>query len=411
MQYLKIMVIFFFIIAFNMSSDVQNSDKNSKPKIMVHYMPWYISKPISGYWGWHWTMNHFDPEKIDNTGKREIASHYYPLVGPYDSSDPILLEYHTLLMKVAGIDGIIVDWYGIEDFYDYAIINRNTCIIIDFAEKAGLEYAICYEDQTIKHKINAKYINKEDSIKYAQKAMLYLQDKWFKNKLYLKLNERPVLLVFGPQYFIESSQWDDLFSVLNTSPHLFTQDHRLYPPAAGAFLWPPVWLSQKDLNIEDCNKFIDDFYKNSRNWDFVIGSAFPGFHDIYEEAGAGKSYAYLDPKDGEIFLHTFKKAIENHADIIQIVTWNDFGEGTNIEPTREYGYRYLEIVQEIKKKYIDPNFNFVNSDLSLCKELYDQRIKYKDNKDIMLKLDEMRNLLLSGKPGDARKILHHIDAK
>ncbi|MGQ9609854.1 MAG: glycoside hydrolase family 71/99-like protein [bacterium] len=411
MQYVKIMLSFFFMFNFIISSSVQSSNKPTKPKIMVHYMPWYMSKPISGYWGWHWTMNHFDPEKVDETGKREIASHYYPLIGPYDSSDPFLLEYHTLLMKVAGIDGVIIDWYGSKDFYDYAIINRNTCMIINFAEKAGLEYAICYEDQTIKHKINAKYINVEDAIEHGKKDMLYLQSKWFNNKLYLKLDERPVLLVFGPQYFFESSQWDALFSVLNKRPHLFTQDHVLYSAATGAFLWPPVWLSHKVLDIEDCDKFIDDFYRNSKNWDSVIGSAFPGFHDIYGEVGVGKSYAYLDPKEGKTFLHTFQKAMENDVDVIQIVTWNDFGEGTNIEPTREYGYKYLEISQEIKRKYIDPNFNFVNSDLSLCKDLYDQRNKYRDEKDVMLKLDDVRNFLLTGRTKDARKILHYLDEK
>ena len=30
-------------------------------KIMVHYMPWYQSQPVSGFWGWHWHMNHFRP--------------------------------------------------------------------------------------------------------------------------------------------------------------------------------------------------------------------------------------------------------------------------------------------------------------------------------------------------------------
>jgi hypothetical protein len=28
-------------------------------------MPWYEAKPFSPDWGWHWTMNHFDPEHAD----------------------------------------------------------------------------------------------------------------------------------------------------------------------------------------------------------------------------------------------------------------------------------------------------------------------------------------------------------
>ena len=53
----------------------------TKP-IMVYYMPWFTAKPYSETWGWHWTMNHFNPDNVNATGQREIASWYYPLVGP-----------------------------------------------------------------------------------------------------------------------------------------------------------------------------------------------------------------------------------------------------------------------------------------------------------------------------------------
>src|SRR5208283_2317942 len=96
-------------------------------KVMVHYMPWFVSQPFSGSWGWHWTMNHFNPDDVDpKTGQQEIASQFYPLIGPYDSADPAVLEYHVLLMKLAGIDGVIVDWYGMDNFNDYGVNNSRT---------------------------------------------------------------------------------------------------------------------------------------------------------------------------------------------------------------------------------------------------------------------------------------------
>ena len=78
--------------------------------ILAHYMPWYMAKPHSQLWGWHWTMGTFDPEKREN-GRPTIASHYHPIIGPYDSADPDVSEYHALLMKLAGMDGVVVDWY------------------------------------------------------------------------------------------------------------------------------------------------------------------------------------------------------------------------------------------------------------------------------------------------------------
>jgi hypothetical protein len=40
-----------------------SSESAKKPLILVHYMPWYSARPTSPNWGWHWTMNVFDPEK------------------------------------------------------------------------------------------------------------------------------------------------------------------------------------------------------------------------------------------------------------------------------------------------------------------------------------------------------------
>ena len=71
-------------------------------------MPWFSAPPISPQWGWHWTMNRYHPDQLTN-GQPEIASHYTPLIGLYDSSDPDVLRCQVMQMKLAGIDGIAVD--------------------------------------------------------------------------------------------------------------------------------------------------------------------------------------------------------------------------------------------------------------------------------------------------------------
>ena len=76
---------------------------------------------------------------LDSAGRREIASHAYPLIGPYDSNDPHVLEYHVLLMKLAGID-----WYGTSTLHDYETIHRNTARLINTSKSrdCSLSYAI-----------------------------------------------------------------------------------------------------------------------------------------------------------------------------------------------------------------------------------------------------------------------------
>ena len=77
-------------------------EKTNAMHVYAHWMPWFetnTSNPLSaGKWGYHWTMANRNPDVVTD-GKRQIASHYYPLTGPYASGDEAILDYQCLLMK------------------------------------------------------------------------------------------------------------------------------------------------------------------------------------------------------------------------------------------------------------------------------------------------------------------------
>lgn len=368
--------------------------------VMVHYMPWFVSQPYSGSWGWHWTMNHFNPNVIDPDGRQDIASWYYPLIGPYDSLDPAVLEYHVLLMKLAGIDGVIVDWYGPDNFDDYAINNQRTLALFNYTRKAGLKFSLCYEDQTIQQEINSGYITADTAISHAQQTLLYAQTNLFADPSFLRLNQAPVLLNFGPQYFKNNSDWTSIFSVLATSndPAFFTEDNRL-PVGAGAFDWPPMWMSGGGTNVltpAQLQSYLVSFEQSAAGWPDYISSAFPRFHDIYAQAGVGPSNGYLDDANGQTFTNTLSRAMTNNSTMIQLVTWNDFGEGTIIEPTLDYGYRDLGIVQNLRRQYLDASFPYYTNDLTLAFRLYTLRKQYTGNTVISAELDRVFTNIVTG---------------
>src|SRR5882762_7710233 len=132
---------------------------DAKP-VMMHYMPWFQAKPYSSSWGYHWPLGstNYNPDQFYANGQRKIASNYYPLIGPYDSLDPVVLEYHVLLMKLGGVDGVIADWYGHENYLDYGRINQCTAALFNYTRKANLKFSICYEDRTVQVKVNNGYI-------------------------------------------------------------------------------------------------------------------------------------------------------------------------------------------------------------------------------------------------------------
>jgi len=389
--------------------------------IMVHYMPWFQS-PYSlgaGNWGYHWTLNHFNPNLVNSiTGEAKVASWYYPLIGPYDSSDPAVLEYHVLLMKLGGIDGLIVDWYGPDNYYDYEINNQRTLDILAYAQKAGLKFSLCYEDATIRAEIsggcmNGVCVSDSNSIAHAQSEMLYLQDNFFGCINYLQWQDRPVLLNFGPQYFKTSANWSSIFSVLEPSnvPAFFTEDNNLSPAANGAFDWPPMRLSRKHsqslaepvLSDAALNGYLDSFDATAKSWPAYVSTAFPRFHDIYAQAGRGASYGYLDDQSGNTLRETLSRAMTNASAFIQVATWNDYGEGTVIEPTAAgsepttlYGFSDLGIIQDFRRHYLDPAFPYHTNDLELAVRQYHLRKKYSNNLAVTAELDRIFTNIIAG---------------
>ena len=335
-----------------------------QPLVLAHYMSWFQK------YGFHWQEGSakFDPAKILPDGRANIASHYYPLTGNYDSSDTLVLDYQLALMKIAGIDGVIFDWYGVIEGVDYKPIHEATKVMVDMIKKRGLKYSVCYEDQSVKHLIEFGIIPKADGIKAGKESFNWMDKNWFKDKEYVKIDGRPLVLCFGPQFFYQKSEWDLIWSDIKAKPFFVDLDNRTNW-ADATKNWSPMHMSTAGkLSIENLVKYMNEFYRKQENRPFVVGTAIPAFHDIYAQAG-GRSYGFLDYSNGETFKLTWEAAKKARANIIQIQTWNDYGEGTIVEPTIERGYASLEFIQDRRLEW-EPNFPFNYSDLRVPIELY-----------------------------------------
>jgi hypothetical protein len=197
---------------------------------------------------------------------------------------------------------------------------------------------------------------------------------WFKEETYLKRGDRPVVLCFGPQYFKEARQWDAIFSGIEPRPLLVTLDGAGGSAADGSYPWPPMGASSAGtLSPDQLVRYLNDFYRKNLDSAFLVSSAFPGFHDYYSQAGVRPSYGYLDDYLGETFGMTLDAAVSARADVVQLVTWNDYGEGTMIEPTVQNGYRELETLQELRRR-LDPSFASTREDLRAPLPAFNARV-------------------------------------
>ena len=317
-------------------------------------MPWFEKD------GWHWKMNKPLP-----SGR--VASHYLPLVGVYDSADRKVVELQVQLMKLAGFDGVIADWYGTHPWYDYPGIHKRTQLLFEVAEQAGLKVCVMYEDQTVRNAIKGNLADPKRATEYATADGAWLKP-WVAKPSWLQLKGKPVAFVFGPQYF-EKPEWDAFLNAAG-SPVLISE-HKQVPSCSGAFDWP---IPSQGM------KFIWDYPSRSSIWGIKVACAFPRFKDYYKQGGSGDGYGELPDDNGQTYVDTLTKAIDSGADAVQVVTWNDWGEGTQIEPSREFGVRDL-IATQVARRRIEPSFGFTKSDLSVPLNLYDRR-QAGDNEDL-----------------------------
>ncbi|HET6281132.1 MAG TPA: hypothetical protein VFH73_09205 [Polyangia bacterium] len=316
--------------------------KSYPRKIFVHMMPWF---QVGGQ---HWSMN----SRNSATG---IASWYAPMIGEYSSDDANVIEYQLLTMKYAGIDGILVDWPGLSGAFDLPRNKAASDAIINRTAAFGLEFGIVYEDQ------NAA------SVDAARTDMSYVRDNFFSKPNHMKVNGAPALMVFGPQKFRSAAEWTTILSVFPVNPTFYAlwYNDLAGSNADGKF----AWIAQNGLKgVRDFNDGLDGV-----NHGLTVPILYPGFNPYYANGGwPGPTWkiSYTLKQDntegGDTFQSTFELG-KYAGDPLQIATWNDYGEGTMIEPTNQFQYRFLTTLQT------SVGASTTDAELKIVKMLYDQR--------------------------------------
>lgn len=369
--------------------------KTVNKKVFAHYMPWFETKLTNGgYWGQHWTMTNQNPEIITD-GKRQIASHYYPLnTGPYATSDTLVIDYQLLLMKLSGIDGIFIDWPGTLDFNDYKKNLANSNVVISRLKKVGLKYAIVYEDQNLKD-----IPGTAGQLAQAKADMLYIQNNYFDDDTYETFNGKPLLLDFGPFGPLQTAaQWNEIFGVMSTPPAFFPYQGGTYKGGtnvAGEFAWV------QQTNLSSLNNFYSNGYDKEK-----MTAVYPGFNTFYAEGGTGGPTWTISYTDGSstTFEKTLSLAIDQPGKYMQLVTWNDWGEGTIIEPTTQYQYQFLTTLQQ----QLQVQSSLSKTDLEAVAKLYNARksnILPSYNSEKLKELNQVYYYMVSLKTDSAKALL------
>lgn len=357
----------------------------TRPKVYMHYMPWFQSPDTlgPGNWGLHWRQTRgvqADPNQIDASGKRDIPSNFYPKIGPYDSSSPEVIEYHFLLMKMAGIDGVLIDWYGVQGANgDVGALLTNSNAIVDRVDDFELEFGVVMEDRFSTNGIGGPPV-----IGAAETNVAYLRDNYFNRPQYIRVGagNDPLLPIFGPITFEQESEWTQILANAGEDVAflpLWYESNDAGANADGEYSW--VF---EDENQDDHLTRLENFYSNRVGGLGIAGaSAYPGF-DVF-----GGANFQIPHNGGQTLADTLALAqqYEDEYDFLQLVTWNDYGEGTVIEPTLEAGFSYLRQIQQFT------GVPFDEDDLEMVYRLYLARKEYAGDAVIQAQLDAVSSAI------------------
>jgi len=370
--------------------------KTNSQKVYVHYMPWFETPATlgAGNWGLHWTMANENPNIILANGRRQIASWFYPMIGPYDSDDRDVIDYHLLLMKYAGIDGLIVDWYGVQNVDDYPLNKRNTDSIFSRVPNSGLQFGICYEDASL---AQDKSVAGLDTLTAAKLDFNYLQSAYFSSNSYIRINSQPLLLDFGPQGLKTTADWEQAFSVFSTKPVLLSLEYQgniTGAEGSGEFAWVQA-TDQANLTA---------FYSNrAPSLSYYFAGAYPGFQDFYQQGGWGNTLFQIGYNGTATLQNCLNLASTSGTNYLQLITWNDYGEGTMIEPTLDFNFSFLQTIQ----KYTGVSYTV--TELQLIYTWYTLRKEYATNNAAETQLTQAYNDLVALDVKDATAIINQLN--
>lgn len=255
----------------------------------------------------------------------------FPLLGWYSSSNIDVMRQHVQWAKEAGITGFIVSWKSTEK------LNERLEKLIQVANEENFQLAIIY--QGLDFERNPLPVEQVD-------ADLSYFIEHFSEEQAFYLYEKPLVIWSGTWEFSR----EEVESVV-----VGKREHLL------------ILASEK--NVDGYERLADLVDGDAYYWSSVNPDTFPGYlekltamseaihanHGLWiAPAAAGfdarmiGGTTVVDRKDGQTLRIQYNTAMQSSPDAIGLISWNEFSENSHIEPSENYGDRYLKVLSRIE---------------------------------------------------------------
>ena len=249
----------------------------------------------------------------------------------YSSHDPAEIDRQIHHAQAMGISAFVVDWYGDREPF----IDRSYALVQTAAEKNSFKVAMMYDETT-----QDDGATDEAIADFTMFHDTYLSSKVPGHKAYLTYQGRPVIFIFPTA---KHTDWNKVRGVVdqwNPKPWLIYEN--LPGPSSGAFDGFYAWVNPGDKGWAPDGgnwgeQYLNDFYEtmDSKYSDkIIVGGAWAKFDDSKASWGLNR---HISARCGQTYQDTLNIwhkdfPADNPIPFMMIETWNDYEEGTAIEP-------------------------------------------------------------------------------
>jgi glycoprotein endo-alpha-1,2-mannosidase len=257
--------------------------------VSIFYYPWYGTPALDGGWQ-HWNQNSHSPPG-------NLYSRFYPAQGPYSSSDPRVVGQQMAQIRAAGIDEIVVSWWGRGSTEDLRLP-----LVLAAAHRRGLLVGIHLEPYS------------ERSMASVAQDLAYVAT--------LGIHD---VYVYHPRDF-SAADWATVTGKAPPTLRLLAGTELVGFAAAAGF----EGIYTYDFNTYNGGKFIRLCAEAHAMHLACAPSVGPG----YDGRRAGETSGGRQRANGTTYDRLWSAALAAAPDIVTITSYNEWGEGTQIEPAQ-----------------------------------------------------------------------------